>query len=130
MKTFLLSLFLISSSTLAFACEEGEVAFIESQQCAKVEWINGPNFNQFNSLSVTLANESELKLNVIPWMVMDGGHEHGSRPVTIISNSNRDYIVEKIYFMSGMMGNWYLRFQLLNDKKEIIEEVRSLVRID
>ncbi|MBY0416406.1 MAG: hypothetical protein K2Q18_19680 [Bdellovibrionales bacterium] len=129
MKTLLLSFIFTCFSSSIYACEKSEIAFSKNNLCAKIVWLNGPALNNYGSLAVTLSDTTELKLNVIPWMVMGGGHEHGSRPVAITAQSSRDYLVEKIYFMGGMMGDWYLKFQLVNDKKEIVEEVRTLIEL-
>lgn len=126
MKTLLFAFSLMGIINQAKACEPNEIAFPKNQVCSKLTWITGPSFNQFNSATVQLS-ETNLKLNVIPWMVMTGSHEHGSRPVTINAISPSDYLIEKIYFMGGMQGNWFLKLQLINDKKEVVEEVRSLV---
>jgi hypothetical protein len=112
----------------ANACESDEIIFPQSNVCSKLTWLVGPTFNQFNSVSIQLS-ETNLKLNVIPWMVMMGGHEHGSRPVIINEVSPSDYLIEKIYFMGGMHGTWFLRLQLVNEKKELVEEVRSMVSL-
>lgn len=128
MKVASIFLFLSLINLDAFSCEPGEIAFSQTTVCAKVEWQSKPVFNQYTSASVTLKNNSNYTLNVIPWMVMGGGHEHGSRPVVITTVSPDDYLVEKIYFMGGMMGDWFLRLQLLNSKKQIIEESR--VKVD
>ena len=127
MKITLFALICILFSVNLSACEPGEVTFDKNNLCAKIQWINTPVLNQFISASVTLSADTSLKLNVIPWMVMPG-HEHGSRPVVITAVGPTDYLVEKMYFMGGMMGEWFLRLQLLNDKKEVTEEVR--VKVD
>ena len=128
MKILLFAFSLMGFIGLVEACEPNEIAFPKSKVCSKLTWISGPSINQFNSATVQLS-ETSLKLNVIPWMVMIGGHEHGSRPVIINEVSPSDYLIEKIYFMGGMQGSWFLKFQLINDKKEIVEEVRSLVSL-
>ena len=129
MKKLLLFVFLSSFTSALFACEPGEVSFAKTNLCAKISWITAPAFNQYTSAAISLNENTDLKLNVIPWMVMSGGHEHGSRPVVITSSSPTDYLIEKIYFMGGMKGEWYLKMQLLNDKKEVVEEVRTLVAL-
>ena len=129
MKAFFLFASIALFSTSLMACESGEISFPQSDLCAKVEWLQGPNYNQFNSIEISLNKESTYKLNIIPWMVMSEGHEHGSRPVKITATSSTHYIVEKIYFMGGMMGDWYLRFQLLNADNSVLEEVRTLVEL-
>jgi hypothetical protein len=124
-KLFLLASLFITS---AYACQQDEIKFPQNNVCAKLNWITGPFFDQFNSASISLS-ETNFKLNVLPWMVMTNGHDHGSRPVVLTTIAPREYLVEKIYFMKGMQGNWFLRLQLINEKKEIIEEVRTLVEL-
>jgi hypothetical protein len=109
-----------------YACETGEIAFEKNNLCAKIQWITGPSVNQYNSATIALSGPTAYKLNVLPWMVMDAGHEHGSRPVTITTVSPTDYLVEKMYFME-MMGDWYLKLQLVDAQKVVVEEVRTLV---
>ncbi len=130
MKSYLLSLLFVTLFvSTSYACEEGELSFPQTKTCAKINWINGPSFNQYNNASVTLKNNQGLKLNIFPWMVMGGGHEHGSRPVKITEISPDDYLIEKIYFMGGMKGDWFLRLQLLKGI-EIVEEVRVKVELE
>lgn len=129
MKKAFLAIVLSLLTSAVFACESGEVAFEKSLLCAKISWLTGPVFNQYSSATVTLNEQTALKLNVIPWMVMGGGHEHGTKKVTITATTPTDYLIEKIYFMGGMTGSWFLRLQLINDKSEVVEEVRSLVAL-
>jgi hypothetical protein len=126
----MIKLFLFVSLFVASvqACEQNEISFPKNNVCAKLNWISGPAFDQFNSATVH-TSETNLKLNVLPWMVMSGGHEHGSRPVLLTTVAPGEYLVEKIYFMKGMQGSWFLKLQLLNDNKEIVEEVRTLVEL-
>lgn len=128
MKTLFLALMFVSFFTKAYACEQGEINFVKNNICARVDWVKGPSINEFNTVVVNLSDDKDLTLNVLPWMVMMG-HEHGSRPVAIKAVTPRDYLIEKIYFMGGMNGQWYLKLQLLNDKKEVVEEVRSPVNL-
>lgn len=129
MKKILLFVFLSSFTSALMACEPGEVQFVKNNLCAKLSWLTAPAFNQYSSVAVSINENTDLKLNVIPWMVMTGGHEHGSRPVVITNSSPTDYLIEKIYFMGGMKGEWYLKLQLLNAEKVVIEEVRTLVEL-
>ena len=128
MKILLFAFSLLGFIGQVKACELNEIAFPKSQVCSKLTWITGPSINQFNTATIQLS-ETSLKLKVFPWMVMEGGHEHGSRPVIINEVTPGDYLIEKIYFMGGMQGSWFLKLQLLNDKKEVVEEVRSLVSL-
>ena len=126
MKNLFLALCSLCFIHSAFACDSNEITFAKNNICAKVDWVIGPSVNQFNTVALSLS-DSRFALNVIPWMVMDGGHEHGSRPVVITNISPKDYLIEKLYFMGGMSGQWFLKLQLLNAKKEAVEEVRTLV---
>lgn len=128
MKMLCFALMFVSVFTKAYACEQGEINFAKNNICAKINWIKGPSINEFNTVSVSLSEDKNLKLNVLPWMVMMG-HEHGSRPVVMSNVSPTDYLVEKIYFMGGMNGQWYLKLQLVNDSKEVVEEVRTPVNL-
>lgn len=129
MKTLILFLTLTLISSSVFACEVGEVVFPKTELCAKVLWVEGPSYNQYNTIEVTINKDTPLKLNVIPWMVMSGGHEHGSRNVKLTEYSSTNYSVEKIYLMGGMVGDWFLRFQLLDSDNVVVEEVRSLIEL-
>lgn len=128
MKTLFLALMFVSFFTKAYACEQGEINFVKNNICARVDWVKGPSINEFNTVVVNLTEDKDLTLNVLPWMVMMG-HEHGSRPVAIKAVTPRDYLIEKIYFMGGMNGQWYLKLQLLNDQKVVVEEVRLPVNL-
>ncbi len=128
MKTLFLALMFVSFFTKAYACEQGEINFVKNNICARVDWVKGPSINEFNTVVVNLTEDKDLTLNVLPWMVMMG-HEHGSRPVAIKAVTPRDYLIEKIYFMGGMNGQWYLKLQLLNDQKVVVEEVRMPVNL-
>lgn len=128
MKALFLSLFFLCFISSAYACDQGEISFPQNKVCASLSWITGPSLNQFNSVNIHIS-ETNLKLNVLPWMVMEGGHEHGSRPVTITTVSKADYLVEKLYFMGGMHGDWFLKLQLVDGDKKIFEEVRTKVEL-
>jgi len=129
MKALSLILFFSFINLDSFACEQGEIVFSQTSVCAKLDWQSRPVYNQYLSATVALKNNQNYTLNVVPWMVMGGGHEHGSRPVTITAVSPGDYLIEKIYFMGGMKGEWFLRLQLLNSNKQIIEESRIKVEL-
>lgn len=129
MKIVFLTIVAVFFNIKAYACEQGEIAFSQNNICAEVQWQTTPVFNQYTSATITLKNNQTYTLNVIPWMVMAQGHEHGSRPVTITNVSPNDYLIEKIYFMGGMKGEWFLRLQLLNDKKQVVEEGRMRVNL-
>ncbi len=119
---------LLSLATSALACAP-ERTLLKSNTCAELKWVYGPFLNQYNEAIVTLnpLNESDnttpSKIKIIPWMVM-AGHEHGSRPVTQTNISDNEFRVEKIYFMGGMMGTWYLKVQALENNGTLKEEIK------
>ena len=128
MKTLLVGLLFLCFITSVNACEQDEISFPKNNVCARLSWINTPALNQYNSASIH-TSATELKLNVLPWMVMAGGHEHGSRPAQITTISPNDYLIEKLYFMGGMQGDWFLKLQLLDASKVILEEIRVKVEL-
>jgi hypothetical protein len=132
MKALIIGVICLLLSTSTNACEPSEISFNKYQVCASLKWVYGPTFNEFNTLEVTLRSEGATDLEtsylkVIPWMVMSGGHEHGSRLTEITQNGNELYIVKKIFFPAGMQGDWFLRLQFLDDQMQLREEVRTPV---
>lgn len=118
MKTLFLILSLLSFNLYASNCD---VEFKETHVCAHYEWVYGPTMNEMNALRVSVSDHSQFdELKVIPWMVMQN-HEHGSRPVMTTKLNDLEYSVEKIYFMGGMVGTWYLRFILMKDGSSLEE---------
>ena len=127
MKAAVLIVIILNFFTSAFACVQDEISFPQNKVCASLNWVSGPNLNQYNSVAVH-TSETNLKLNLVPWMVMSNGHEHGSRPIIMTTVTPVDYLFEKIYFMGGMSGEWFLKLQLVNEQKVVVEEVR--VKVD
>ncbi len=118
------------SSTNLFANDRCDLKFNKVNTCVNFDWVYGPYFDQYNSVKVSYDENLEItNLKVIPWMVMQHGHEHGSRPVVMTKTSDREFLVDKIFFMGGMMGEWYLRIQLLDSNNDILEEQRQLINL-
>ena len=114
------AVFTISS----FADERCDLKFSQSNVCANVDWIYGPYLDQYTSAKISHTEDiNVVSMKVIPWMVM-ANHEHGSRPVVLTKTSDREYLIEKAFFMGGMEGSWFLRVQLLDANKKVIEEAR------
>lgn len=104
-----------------------DINFSKSNTCVQIDWVYGPYLDQYNSLKITYSDSNLVNsINVIPWMVMSS-HEHGSRPVVLTKTGDREFLVEKAYFMGGMDGQWYLKIQLLDSSKFIIDENRYLI---
>jgi len=131
MKLFkLVLLFLLSLMSLSLiANERCDLSFPKSNTCVNFEWVYGPYLDQYNTIKISYRETLDAtSIKVIPWMVMQHGHEHGSRPVTMTQTGDREFLVDKIFFMGGMMGEWYLRVQLLDSKNSILEEQRQLIK--
>jgi len=94
--------------------------------CAEINWTYGPFFDKYSS-AVLLLNQAR-QIKVIPWMVMDK-HEHGSRPVKLITLNPTEFKIDEMFFMGGMTGRWFLKIQLLDNKKNVIDEARYPVAI-
>ena len=126
-KIYFNSLFLIfiSLSSLSVQADERcDVKFSQNNVCANVDWVYGPFLDQYTSAKIIHSeNNNVVTLKVIPWMVM-ANHEHGSRPVVLTKTSDREYLVEKAFFMGGMEGSWFFRIQLLDTNKKVLEEAR------
>ena len=126
LKTLIFSFFL-TFSTFIMAQDRCDVSFAKSSVCANIDWVYGPYLDQYSSAKISLSEDTNVKsIKIIPWMVMSG-HEHGSRPVVLSKTGDYDYLVEKAYFMGGMVGTWYLKIQLLNQQNAIIDENRYLI---
>jgi hypothetical protein len=128
--SFLKKLFFIIaivSSFTVFADERCDVKFSKTSLCANIDWIYGPYLDQYNSAKVSLSeNDKVATIKVIPWMVMRS-HEHGSRPVVLTKTGDREYLIEKAYFMGGMEGSWFFKIQLNDSTNTMIDEARYLV---
>ena len=131
MKLFkLIKILLLTVMSLSvFSNERCDLTFTKTNTCVNFDWVYGPFLDQYNSVKVSFQESNEVEaIKVIPWMVMQHGHEHGSRPVTMTKTGDREYLVDKIFFMGGMVGDWYLRVQLLDSKNTILEEQRQLIK--
>lgn len=129
LKNLLLAL-AISSFSSAFAVDRCDVKFSKTSICANIDWIYGPYLDQYNSAKISLSeNDLVDSIKVIPWMVM-GNHEHGSRPVVLTKTGDREYLIEKAYFMGGMDGLWFFKIQLNDSKKTLLEENRYLIEFN
>lgn len=124
MKTIVVLMAFISS--MAMAQTRCDLNFKVTQLCAQIDWIYGPFLDQNNSLTISVnKNDAVKSIKVIPWMVMSEGHEHGSRPVKMSVTSELEYRIENAYFMGGMMGDWFLKVQLLDTNGKLLEEAKA-----
>ena len=120
----LISTFLISKSI--FADNRCDFSFPNNKVCAELNWVYGPFYDQENSFRVSLTNSTHFTaIKVIPWMVMHG-HEHGSGPVKMKAIGQNEFQIDNAHFIGGMMGDWFIRLQLLNGT-QVVEETRLKV---
>jgi len=121
---FLLTIFM---TTHLMASERCDVQFKQVSVCANIDWVYGPYLDQYNSARISYTESDKVSsLKIIPWMVMRN-HEHGSRPVVLTKTGDRDYLIEKAFFMGGMEGQWFFKVQLLDPSNKLIEEARYLI---
>lgn len=83
---------------------------VNSEVCAHVHFAKSPNSEEETSfvLHYETANEAAVQnLKVELWMEMQGGHGHGSAPVSMKSISNNKYQISNVWFV--MMGTWLVR---------------------
>ena len=125
LRAIIISIVLLTS--IAFADDRCDVKFSKTSLCANIDWIYGPYLDQYNSAKISLSeNDKVASIKVIPWMVMSN-HEHGSRPVVLTKTGDREFLIEKAYFMGGMDGSWFFKIQLNDSTNNLIEEARYLL---
>lgn len=103
----------------AASCTSDEIFIKEYATCLGYQWVEGPYLNgrgerAYSTLRLTFDTHRELDLhqvNVSPWMLMHGGHQHGARQVEIEVIDNTEIIVRKI-LLTQMNGKWFLRINL------------------
>lgn len=103
----------------ASSCAAGEIFIDSYKTCLGFEWLEGPYLNgrgerALSTLRLTFDTHRELdltKAKVYPWMIMEGGHEHGARPVSIEIVDETEIIVRNILLMQ-MNGKWFIRLNL------------------
>ena len=123
--SYFLTLSLILIPTVeAHTCHTDEVSILKYDLCVLPQWIVGPYFNgrgervsselqlTFRALHGEIENIDLAKSKLYPWMIMQGGHQHGARPVTLEINSPDQVIVTNI-LLSQMNGQWFFRLSLV-----------------
>lgn len=126
-KVIILTSLIFATIGLVKAEDNCPIVFPKTNSCAKLEWIYGPYLDQYNSAKISYSSNSQIsKIKIIPWMVMSS-HEHGSRPVVLTQTGDKEFLIEKAYFMGGMDGSWFFKIQLLDSNNIVLEEVRTLI---
>jgi len=150
----MIMLFSLFLSSMAMAdCQN---TFIDGQKelCYEYQWVSGPHLNGghghhghqmkrpakplASSVRVLFWKKSDIDQNpvqveglrIYPWMIMDNGMEHGTRPETLRFQEGY-YYVEGIYLMK-MMGYWEMRLTIPADYNDFNPEFDyvSSFRID
>lgn len=135
----LIALTIALFSLNAFSHCPNEIVLEQGELCFNYTWTNGPHLNgahggghhhmmknsgrpMASTLEVAFWKHGDSThapvqiegLRIYPWMIMNNGMEHGSRPETLTYDSARGiYIVSDLYF-SKMMGYWEVRFAVLD----------------
>ncbi|GAB4017595.1 MAG: hypothetical protein Fur0010_18320 [Bdellovibrio sp.] len=130
MKKLLLSIWVLFSISTALACD---LPVAELNACAKLDWVEGPFVGQYSKAKLSFTTEQstvespdylELEpqyvLRTYVWMIMMH-HEHGGRPVVLTKLDKGQYLVDKVFFMGNMQGQWQLRFQILQNGQVLNE---------
>lgn len=103
-------------------------AMAQCSFCQKVEWINGPSLDQFNSFKLVVDPKLEIDfIKVTPFMEMPGDICHSSRPSMVKKISAHEFLIEKIYFTGGMEGKWFLIFEAFNKNNQLIKKESEFV---
>jgi hypothetical protein len=127
LRTFFMALACVYSIA-SFSANRCDVKFSKVTACVNVDWIYGPFLEQYCSAKMSYSENGQIaSVGVIPWMVMEHD-EHSSRPPVLSKTSDREYLLEKLYFMGHMKGEWYLKIQLKDKLNSIIDEARYHVQ--
>jgi len=96
--------------------------------CANYDWVSKPTEDATGSFTLKFwkatdssAADPSLALKVVIWMPDMG---HGSSPVTITKQAVGQYLVDRVFF--SMRGDWQIRFQLLNAKAVVEEQIADV----
>lgn len=100
--------------------------FTTEQLCIHYKWTKTQTSEQMGEMEVSFSALTKPDVKVDPllkpflklWMPE---HGHGSRPVVVEKIETGKYRISKVFF--SMPGKWQLRFQLLNEKNEIADQV-------
>jgi hypothetical protein len=106
-------LFILSFDISADAASSKTCQFkLSKKLCASVKFVDGISrksdskfeiiFSDTKGQRVNFKRTPEIKL----WMVMKGGHGHGSEKLAIKKNNNK-YLVSNAWFL--MMGEWQIK---------------------
>lgn len=116
MKYLIAILSIMSAPVLSLGATVCTHKVKEIDACAQVEWKLGPKYGIFSKAIVTLKDSSGAapkslpELEFYPWMIMEGGHEHGARETVTKESAPGVYEVSMIHLMK-MPGRWELRIK-------------------
>lgn len=101
----------------SYACE---IELEGLDTCAEIKWLQGPKYGIFSKIQVTYFKKDDkaknpvnpsTEIEVYPWMIMDGGMEHGARDTVTKQISTGVFEVNFIQFMKMDGGYWEMRFK-------------------
>ncbi len=90
----------------------------EKGACVEIESITDFVVKKESSFYVTLLDnvESVQDLKIYLWMIMPGGHEHGTAPLKITALEANKFLCEKALFV--MKGKWQIKVEYKNKGQE------------
>lgn len=115
MKIKMILVLLLAGASLSVFSNTSECQTeIEGDYCATTSWIEGPYIDAYSVAEVSVFDKTSgeavrlANMDFKTWMIMDM-HEHGGAEVLVIEKSKGRYLIDEIYFFSGMRGLWQLR---------------------
>lgn len=109
------------------------ILFLTSNQCASIEWVQGPRSSSESEFVVKFWNKGLAtmqgpyadpvqSLSIVLWMPSMG---HGSSPVKIEKLQEGVFRVRKVFFI--MPGDWEIRFIYKNQNLVVDQDAVALV---
>lgn len=98
----------------------------EKGACVEIESITDFAVKKESAFYVTLLDnvESVQDLKIYLWMIMPGGHEHGTTPLKITALEANKFLCEKAFFV--MKGKWQIKVEYKN-KGQDYKFVQNLI---
>jgi hypothetical protein len=122
MKFTFISLIILGMTTSVFSSEC--IVEIENKYCAQLEWLEGPYTDAYSMNKVIikdLTTKEQVELpgatEFIVWMIMDR-HAHGGADVVTQNLAIGEYLIDEIYFFTGMNGKW--QFKMIHNGNEYV----------
>ena len=106
------------------SCGATEIHLAAHSLCVSHDWLEGPYLNgrgernfsrlilRFRADDQSHATAANLgQASYWAWMIMPGGHQHGTRPIKVENVSEAEVTLGQIMF-TQMPGEWFIRINL------------------